>query len=94
MNPTLGPRAHRRRRGARTLRLQDIERLSRREIVASVTEWREGPGPAAALIETPVFRQESGLREHQKYFAKLAFERLPGASGMFGERPWHPSPLG
>ena len=61
--------------------LQDIDRLSRREVVASVTEWRAGPEPATTLIEAPVYRQESGLWEHQKYFAKLAFDAHRGPFG-------------
>lgn len=32
------------------------------------------PDPASVIIETPVYRQEYGLWEHQKYFVKLAFD--------------------
>lgn len=54
--------------------VQDIDRLSRRTIVSSVAEWRQEAEPASTAIELPVFRKESGLWEHQKYFVKLAFD--------------------
>ena len=54
--------------------VEDIGRLARRSVVPCVGVWRDEPEPAAALIETPVYRQEGGLWEHQKYFVKLAFE--------------------
>jgi hypothetical protein len=88
--------------------IEDIERLSRREVITSVDEWlgdtnpkrqrgddlpplprpslalRVGigrdteeyspPAPAPVFIETPVYRQQVGLWEHQKYFVKLAFD--------------------
>ncbi len=85
--------------------VEDIERLSRREMIASVADWagidtnpkrqpgtdlapllairvsvgsdqedRKAPLPAAVFIETPVYRQQVGLWEHQKYFVKLAFD--------------------
>ncbi|MBA3732641.1 MAG: helicase SNF2, partial [Gammaproteobacteria bacterium] len=61
--------------------IQDIERLSRREIVASVESWRGHPLAAAPIIEAPVYRQEAGLWEHQKYFVKLAFDAHQGPHG-------------
>ncbi|MGI8739935.1 MAG: SNF2-related protein [Gammaproteobacteria bacterium] len=61
--------------------IQDIERLSRREIVASVDSWRGHPLAAAPIIEAPVCRQEAGLWEHQKYFVKLAFDAHQGPHG-------------
>lgn len=54
--------------------IEDIGRLSRREMIPSVEVWREDPQPAQAIIETPVFAKEYGLWEHQKYFIKKAFE--------------------
>jgi hypothetical protein len=48
--------------------LEDIGRLAQRTVVPSVDVWREEPEPAAPLIETPVYRQEYGLWEHQKAF--------------------------
>ncbi len=85
--------------------IEDINRLSRREVIASIEDWggvhtnpkrqrgndlpssltlrvsvgrdRDGfdaPLPAPVFIETPVYRQQVGLWEHQKYFVKLAFD--------------------
>jgi hypothetical protein len=61
--------------------VQDIERISRREVVATVAAWREDPEAAAPLVEAPVYRQEVGLWEHQKYFVKLAFDAHRGPHG-------------
>ena len=54
--------------------VEDIARLAKRTIIADVPTWREASEPAAAVIETPVYRREYGLWEHQKYFVKLAFD--------------------
>lgn len=60
--------------------IEDIERLSRRRVLHTVGEWLEDedddgdPQPAAAVIETPVYRRENGLWEHQKYFVKRVFD--------------------
>ena len=57
--------------------IQDLERLSKRSVTRSVKEWAEdreekaAPDAAPVLIETPVYRKEAGLWEHQKYFVKL-----------------------
>ena len=61
--------------------VQDLERLSRRKVVDDLDDWREEPDPASAVIETPVYRREVGLWEHQKYFVKLAFEAHRGPHG-------------
>lgn len=61
--------------------VQDIERLSRREVLKSVEDWRQHPEPAAPIVEAPVYRKEVGLWEHQKYFVKLAFEAHRRAHG-------------
>ncbi|MCI0428426.1 MAG: phospholipase D-like domain-containing protein [Nitrospiraceae bacterium] len=70
--------------------LADIERLSRREVIGSVAEWvkpqgaiSEGAQPASVFVEAPVYREQVGLWEHQKYFVKLAFDahlHNPGGS--------------
>jgi SNF2 family DNA or RNA helicase len=67
--------------------VEDIERLSERKLVRTVPEWIKqrkdedtSPDPAPALIETPVFRKEVGLWEHQKYFVKLVMD-------------WHHGPM-
>jgi phosphatidylserine/phosphatidylglycerophosphate/cardiolipin synthase-like enzyme len=61
--------------------VQDIERLSRREVLKSIEDWRRQPEPAAPIVEAPVYRKEVGLWEHQKYFVKLAFDAHRGAHG-------------
>ena len=54
--------------------VQDLDRLSRRELIGDLDDWREDPDPASAVIESPVYRREVGLWEHQKHFVKLAFD--------------------
>ena len=56
--------------------VQDIERLSRRQVIHSLDDWEYNP--ANAIIETPVYRREVGLWEHQKYFVKIAFDAHRG----------------
>ena len=61
--------------------VQDIKRLAERRVIV-IGDWtasldQEG-APAAALIETPVYRQEVGLWEHQKHFVKIAFDAHRG----------------
>lgn len=70
--------------------LEDIERLSKRSVVGSVDAWVKEPDPvtqdpkaAAVFVESPVYRQQAGLWEHQKFFVKLAFDahlRNPGGA--------------
>ena len=54
--------------------VQDIGRLARRTVL-SLREWRRRPDQAlpSAAVETPLFREELGLWDHQKYFVELAF---------------------
>jgi superfamily II DNA or RNA helicase len=61
--------------------IEDVGRLAQRTVVPSVEVWRDEPEPAAPLIETPVYRQECGLWEHQKYFVKLVFDAHRGPHG-------------
>ena len=61
--------------------IRDLDRLSRRELIGEVTNWREAPDPAAAVVEAPVYRREVGLWEHQKHFVKLAFDAHRGPHG-------------
>lgn len=58
--------------------IQDFERLSRRQVLRNIEAWTVEPEPAAAFIETPVYRKEVGLWEHQKYFVKTAFDAHRG----------------
>ena len=53
--------------------IEDIKRISERRVIYTVKEWKEKPEPASTVIESPVYRQEYGLWEHQKFFANLAF---------------------
>lgn len=53
--------------------IEDIKRISERKVISSVEEWRVDPDPASIVLEAPVYRQELGLWEHQKYFVNLAF---------------------
>ncbi|MGH8718922.1 MAG: phospholipase D-like domain-containing anti-phage protein [Burkholderiales bacterium] len=58
--------------------IQDVERLSRREVIGSIEEWRSSPEPAAPIVEAPVYRERVGLWAHQKHFIKLAFDAHRG----------------
>jgi hypothetical protein len=69
--------------------LHDLQRLIRRVEIQSVEGWlKTGPTeeparPAAVFVETPVYRKEVGLWEHQKVFVKLAFDahrEIPGGA--------------
>lgn len=53
--------------------IEDIKRISQRVVLRSVQEWKREPEPASTAIESPVYRNELGLWEHQKYFVDLAF---------------------
>ncbi|MPZ42196.1 MAG: helicase SNF2 [Betaproteobacteria bacterium] len=61
--------------------VEDVGRLARREVVHSIEKWREAPEPAAAVIESPVYREHVGLWAHQKHFVKLAFDAHRGPFG-------------
>lgn len=53
----------------------DIQRTARRTIVGR-NKWKDTPEPepAAALVESPVYEQQSGVWAHQKYFVVRAFQ--------------------
>jgi superfamily II DNA or RNA helicase len=53
--------------------IKDIGRFAKR-IVLPPEEWRKNPIPASAIVETPVYRRDLGLWQHQKFFVKKAFE--------------------
>lgn len=67
--------------------VQDMDRLARRRVLYTVDEWIAAPeadqalDPAAPLVEAPVYRQEVGLWQHQKYFVKMAFDMHCGPAG-------------
>lgn len=55
--------------------VEDIKRISERVEIETVEEWREEEKnpPASVVVESPVYRKQLGLWEHQKYFVDLAF---------------------
>jgi len=67
--------------------IQDLERLSKRSVTWSIQEWVEDqgeqalPDAAPVVVETPLYRKEVGLWEHQKYFVKLVFDAHSGPRG-------------
>ena len=54
--------------------IEDIKRIAERKVIYDITEWRNTDNPAATVIESPVYRKEFGLWEHQKYFVNLAYK--------------------
>ncbi len=54
--------------------IEDIGRIAQRTVIPTVEVWRENPEAAAVAIESPVYRREYGLWEHQKYFVDKAFK--------------------
>lgn len=70
--------------------LEDVDRLSRRSELPTTDAWKETvptntetPEPASVFVESPVYRKQVGLWEHQKYFVKLAFDAhqfMPGGA--------------
>lgn len=64
--------------------VQDIGRLAERHVIRDLADWNkpEVPlDPAPALIETPVYRKETGLWEHQKFFVKTVLDAHRGPPG-------------
>lgn len=65
--------------------IRDIDRISKRRIVP-LHDWREQDDEkiGEASAETPVFRTEFGLWEHQKYFVERAFRehQKPGGARL------------
>lgn len=56
--------------------VKEVERLVNRTEI-DLDGWKKDPDkaiPAAAAIETPVFRREFGLWPHQKYFIQIAWQ--------------------
>lgn len=53
--------------------VEDLKRISERKVIYSVDEWKKTSDPASVVVEAPVYRQEFGLWEHQKYFVNLVF---------------------
>lgn len=53
--------------------IEDIQRISKRTKISNVEDWKEESEPASVIVESPVYRKEYGLWEHQKYFVNLVF---------------------
>lgn len=53
--------------------VEDIKRISEREIIETVDKWKENAEPGSTIVESPLYRKELGLWEHQKYFIDLTF---------------------
>ena len=53
--------------------IEDILRTAKRKIF-SIEEWKARPEPAAPVIEGPVYNNDQGLWNHQKYFVQRAFD--------------------
>ena len=53
--------------------VEDINRISGREVIDDITKWKASPEAAQAVVESPVYRKELGLWEHQKFFVDTAF---------------------
>ena len=65
--------------------IQDIKRLTQRHIVP-IKDWKEDPDAdvAPVAVEEPIYRKESGLWAHQKYFVMRAFNehKTPGGARL------------
>ncbi len=67
--------------------MDDLARLSERRVAPTIGDWRRSeresgrPEEGPAVIETPVYRREAGLWEHQKYFIQKVFEAHQGPEG-------------
>lgn len=53
--------------------IEDIGRIAKRKVLPSLQDWQQISDPAAVVVESPVYRKEIGLWEHQKYFINRAF---------------------
>ncbi len=66
--------------------IEDVQRIAKRKIIRQIDEWSIqkingiSPDPAPVVVESPVYRREVGLWEHQKYFVKLVFDHHLGAA--------------
>lgn len=54
--------------------IEDIKRISQREVVDRIEDWKDDePEPSSIAVESPVYREQLGLWEHQKYFVDKVF---------------------
>ncbi len=63
--------------------IADIKRVADRKLIEAIEEWRktDEAGPPSVAVESPVYREQLGLWEHQKYFIDLAFREHKKAYG-------------
>lgn len=61
--------------------IEDIKRISVRKVIYDIELWKKEENPASPIIETPIFRKEYGLWEHQKYFIDLVYRSFKFGSG-------------
>jgi hypothetical protein len=55
--------------------IKDIKRIANREIIDEVDDFNEEDNiPAAVNVESPIYRKNLGLWEHQKFFIEKVFE--------------------
>ena len=54
--------------------IKDIKRTYERKVIDDVKDWKDSEAEApSVVVESPVYRKESGLWEHQKYFVDKVF---------------------
>ena len=65
--------------------IADIKRITQRHIVPLI-DWKKAVNPDVApiAVEEPIYRKESGLWAHQKYFVMRAFNehKTPGGARL------------
>lgn len=54
--------------------IEDIGRISHREVLFDLEEWKKKSNPAEVVVESPIYRKELGLAPHQKFFINSVFE--------------------
>jgi len=55
--------------------IKDIKRIANREVINEVENFNEEDNiPAAVNVESPIYRKNLGLWEHQKFFIEKVFE--------------------
>lgn len=53
--------------------VEDIKRITNRIVTPHIEDWKADAKPAEVVVESPVYRQELGLWEHQKAFIQQVF---------------------
>lgn len=63
--------------------IEDIKRIASRHVIYNLDEYKEIGEPASTVIESPVYRKEYGLWEHQKYFIELVIKHHRARGARF-----------